>query len=91
VINREIRDLNPAIELLDTLYERLTEGERYDAFVDRPLREAVAAICEDLGLHPDWSRWTDDGFPEPTETKRFIWQSLWRPSNKNQLKRRRLQ
>ena len=91
MINREIRDLNPAIELLDTLYERLTEGERYDAFVDRPLREAVAAICEDLGLHPDWSRWTDDGFPEPTETKRFIWQSLWRPSNRKELERRRLQ
>jgi hypothetical protein len=82
VINREITDLNPAHEALDTLYERLTEGERYDAFVHRPLKEAVAAICDDLGLHPDWSRWTADGWPaqsDPSDKPRYSWEFFWAP------------
>ena len=65
VINREITDIYPAQEILDTLYERLTEGERYDAFVHAPLRVAVAAICEDLGLHPDWTDWVGDDWTPP--------------------------
>ncbi len=81
VINHEVTDIYPANDVLDALYERLTEGERYDAFVHRPLREAVEAICEDLGLHPDWSRWTDDGFPpqDPLEPH-YRWQGLWAPT-----------
>jgi len=79
VVNREIDDIDPAMDMLDVLYERLTEGERYDAFVHRPLREAVAAICDDLGLHPDWSRWTGDGWPDPGPGPRKQWQSCWAP------------
>jgi hypothetical protein len=90
VINREITDIYPAHEVLDALYERLTEGERYDAFVHRPLKEAVAAICDDLGLSPDWSRWTDDGWPPPGEGPRYEWQSLWGP-NRERIRKRRLQ
>ncbi|HWF01430.1 MAG TPA: hypothetical protein VG248_16640 [Caulobacteraceae bacterium] len=81
VINREVTDIYPAQETLDLLYERLIEGERYDAFVHRPLKEAVAAICDDLGLHPDWSRWTDDGFPpRPTGESGYDWQDCWGPT-----------
>jgi len=40
----------------DKTFYRLLKG---------PLRDAVAAICADLGLKPDWSQWTDDGFPPP--------------------------
>jgi hypothetical protein len=80
-INREVTDIYPAQETLDVLYERLIEGERYDAFVHRPLREAVQAICDDLGLNPDWSRWTDDGFPpRPQGERGYVWQDCWGPT-----------
>jgi hypothetical protein len=79
-INREITEVIPAHEALDALYERLFEGERYDAFVHRPLKEAVQGICEDLGLSPDWSRWTDEGFPPRAEGERgYLWQMVWAP------------
>jgi hypothetical protein len=29
------------------------------------LKDAIAAICKDLGLKPDWSLWTAEGFPPP--------------------------
>ncbi|HEY5105462.1 MAG TPA: hypothetical protein VII73_01685, partial [Caulobacteraceae bacterium] len=80
VVNREVTDVDAADDVLDALYERLTEGERYDAFVHRPLKEAVAAICDDLGLTPDWSRWTGDGWPPPGNGPHYQWQSLWAPS-----------
>jgi hypothetical protein len=79
VIDNEITEIIPAHEMMNDLYERLMEGERYDAFINRPLRESVEAICEDLGLHPDWSRWTDDGWPPPPEGPRRIWSVLWAP------------
>jgi hypothetical protein len=76
-INHEITDIYPAQEILDDLHERLVESDRYDAFLYRPLRESVEAICADLGLTPDWSRWTDDGFPPETRTTRYDWPDLW--------------
>jgi hypothetical protein len=78
-INAEVTDIYPAQETLAALYERLAEGERYDAFVHRPLKESVAAICEDLGLHPDWSRWTEEGFTPSPDARRYQWQMFWRP------------
>jgi hypothetical protein len=79
-INAEVGDVHKAHEVLDELHERLAEGDRYDAFVFRPVREAVEAIREDLGLNPDWSRWTDEGWPPPpSDAPRFVWQSCWAP------------
>lgn len=80
VMNHEIEDLYQSQELLDSLHERLTEGERYDSVLYRPLRESVEAICKDLGLAPDWSRWTEDGFPPDTRNPRHNWASMWRPN-----------
>jgi hypothetical protein len=77
-INHEITDILPAQEILDDLHERFVESDRYDAFLYRPLRESVEAICKDLGLSPDWSRWTDDGFPPDTRASRYDWKSCWR-------------
>ena len=47
--------------VLDRLRENLVERENYDSLLYRHWREAVVAICADLGLDPDWSRWTDEG------------------------------
>jgi hypothetical protein len=90
-INHEtaITDLLPSHEVLDNLHERLTEGERYDSLLFRPLRESVEAICKDLELTPDWSRWTEDGFPPDTRNPRRDWPSMWRP-NPERAERRRL-
>jgi len=83
VVNREIKDPEPAYEILDALHERLTEGERYDAFIHRPLKQAVAAVCNDLGLHPDWSRWTGDGWPPPpVGVPRRFWDETWQSSRR---------
>ena len=90
-MNREISDLREAQKTLDALYERLTEGEAYDTFVGRPLKDAVEAICEDLGLHPDWTHWTDDGWSPTAERTRYRWQDIWGPTTRSFSKRRRLQ
>jgi hypothetical protein len=78
-INAEITDIYPAQEALSALYERLAESDRYDAFIHRPVKESVAAICEDLGLHPDWSRWTDEGFTPKPDGPKYQWQLFWGP------------
>ncbi len=79
-ITAEVSDVHKAHEALDDLHEGLAEGERYDPFVFRPVREAVAAICEDLGLNPDWSRWAGEGWlPPPPDAPRRRWQSGWAP------------
>ena len=63
-INQEVRDIYRAQEVLDRLHDSLFEREDYEAFLNRPFRECVAAICADLGLSPDWSQWSDEtGFP----------------------------
>jgi hypothetical protein len=49
-----------AAVLKDRAFYRLLKG---------PLKDAVAAICADLGLKPDWSLWTEDGFPRPGARK----------------------
>jgi hypothetical protein len=89
VINSEITDVYKAHEVLDDLHDRLWEGERYDDFVFRPIREAVAAICDDLGLNPDWSRWTDDGWTPRTSGPNYVWHRMWAPGASRPEKRRR--
>jgi hypothetical protein len=65
-------------DLLDALEERLTDDVAYIGLEDEPLREVVERLCADLGLEPDWSRWTDDGWPEqPSEV--FKIRRPWSP------------
>jgi len=47
--------------------------------VEGPLKDAVAAICAELGLKPDWSLWTKDGFPPPPGGKEEDWIDFFMP------------
>jgi hypothetical protein len=44
---------------------RSRERDRFYRLLNGPLKDAVAAICADFGLKPDWSQWTENGFPPP--------------------------
>jgi hypothetical protein len=64
-IDLEMPDGEAAEHALDRLRENLIEREIYDDLLALPFRDCVAAICADLGLDPDWSRWADEtGFAE---------------------------
>jgi len=45
--------------------ERQSQEDKYQALLRGPLKDAIAAICKDLGIKPDWSLWTANGFPPP--------------------------
>jgi len=51
-------------DLLDG-FERPARQDKYEALLRGPLKDAIKAICKDLGLKPDWSLWTAKGFPPP--------------------------
>ncbi len=77
VANHDIHDLVEAQQTLEKLHERLKDTETYDTILYRPLKETVEAVCADLGLNPDWSRWTGDGWLPPTSG--HLWQTFWAP------------
>ncbi len=80
VIFSESESEGESSDLLDALAERLSDDVVYIDVEDQPLREAVERLCGDLGLKPDWSRWTDDGWPEPDEF--FKTREPWSPFNR---------
>jgi hypothetical protein len=59
--------------------ERFEDGPQFYKLLNGPLKDAIAAICADLGLKPDWSLWTDDGFPPPPEAGVETWDIFIRP------------
>jgi hypothetical protein len=59
--------------------EPLGESDRFHRLLNGPLKDAVAAICADLGLGPDWSLWTEDGFPPPPGGDVRVW-DIFRPA-----------
>jgi hypothetical protein len=52
------------------------ESDRFYRLLNGPLKDAVAAICADLGLKPDWSLWTEDGFPPPPGGDVRVWETF---------------
>jgi len=80
VIFSESESETESRDLLDALTERLSDDVAYIDIEDEPLREVVERLCGDLGLKPDWSRWTDDGWPEPDEF--FKTREPWSPFNR---------
>ena len=67
------------------LDERLQDDEAYDDVRGQPFREVVQRLCADIGLDPDWSDWTDEGWPEPDEF--FKTRATWSPFNRVSRKR----
>ena len=90
-IHAEFSEWDGAMGALDELHERLVEYERDDRFSSRPWRECVEAICADLGLEPDWSRWSDEtGFAGPAGKPDVKWHMLWKyDAKRSELRRRR--
>jgi len=54
------------------LKERLEEDEVFEERARWPIGEAIALICQDLGLDPDWRRWETRGWAmkEAAENRR---------------------
>ena len=89
-IHAEFDAFDGAMGALDELHERLVDYERQDSFAARSWRDCVEAICADLGLEPDWSRWTDEtGFVGPVGKPDVKWTMLWRYDPKRAELRRR--
>jgi hypothetical protein len=66
-IVREVESESERGERYAAMVERLDFDDAYDDVRDRPLREVVEQLCGDLGLAPDWSGWTDEGWPEAVD------------------------
>jgi hypothetical protein len=71
VADREIGDPEEFDLFGEALDARLRWDEAYADLDDLPLRDIVEHLCADLELHPDWSLWTGDGWPEKPP--------FWRP------------
>jgi hypothetical protein len=72
------------------LVERLELDAAYEDVTDRPLRQVVEQLCSDLCLTPDWSGWTEEGWPRPPPVgphARSYASPFHRPSPKPLLKR----
>jgi len=84
-IQREAESESDCCDLLKALDERLEDDIAYVNVDSGPLREWVEKLCGDLGLSPDWSGWTDEGWPEPPHVffaRRSPWSPFNRPSRK---------
>ena len=82
MIGREALTESDYCELMEALNERLDEDEAYFGMADRPLRETVERLCDDLGLSPDWSLWTGDDWNDAGPPKRPDWSVFNTPSRK---------
>jgi hypothetical protein len=89
-IEVEFGAFDGAMEALDELHERLTDRETQETIVSRSWRDSVEAICADLGLPLDWSRWSDEtGFAGEPGKPRVKWNMLWTYDPKRSEQRRR--
>jgi hypothetical protein len=61
------------------LNQDLREDAEFYRLLNGPLKDAVAAICADLGLAPDWSLWTETGFPSPPGGEEDDWIAFFVP------------
>jgi hypothetical protein len=59
--------------------EPLSDDDHLQALLKRSLKTAIAAICADLGLKPDWQLWTQNGFPPPPGGGAEDWAAFFCP------------
>jgi len=59
--------------------ERPSRQDKYEALLRGPLKDAIAAICKELGIKPDWSLWTAKGFPVPSGGGAEDWVAFFAP------------
>jgi hypothetical protein len=79
-IAAEVADDSLAREMRAGLRERLSERDLFGPLMFRPLREVVARICADIGLAPDWSQWTGEGWSaDYTPPRGPDWPLPWKP------------
>lgn len=83
-IDREVETEEAYCELNDALEQRLDWDEAYMSSQQRPLRETVERLCHDLGLSPDWSCWTGEGWSWTAEEPPFRppWSPFIQPSRR---------
>ena len=89
-IGRETETERDYDERIAAMYERLESDAAYDELTDRPFREVVQQLCKELCLDPDWSDWTDEGWPRPATVgagARRLFSPFHRPSPRPLLKR----
>jgi len=58
---------------------RQRQEDKYQDLLKGPLKDAVAAICKELGLKPDWRLWTENGFPPPAGGGTEDWVDFFAP------------
>jgi len=68
-----------AENLMGEFNKDLREDPQFYRLLNGPLKDAIAAICADLGLKPDWSLWTEDGFPSPPGGTEEDWIAFFAP------------
>jgi hypothetical protein len=88
-IIREAETEKEYFERSAAMDERLEEDEAYDDVRGQPFREVVQWLCTEIGLEPDWSDWTDEGWPEPPKCgpqARPPWSPFHEPSPRPILK-----
>jgi hypothetical protein len=88
-IFRESETEKECFERFAALDERLQDDEAYEDVRDQPFREVVERLCTEIGLTPDWSDWTDEGWPGPPKCgprARPSWSPFHEPSPKPILK-----
>ena len=83
VVDIEARSDREYHGLMEAMFERLDNDDVYAELEDRPLRETVERLCHDLGMSPDWSRWSGDGWiAHDGPPKRLPWSDFNTPSRK---------
>ena len=60
----EGRDRDLALDMLNGLRERLHNDQAYGGHLNGRYGVAIAKVCQDLGIKPDWERWRREDWPD---------------------------
>jgi hypothetical protein len=81
-VEAEIEDGEARFDCMWALEERLDHDEAYSDLESLTFTEAVQRLCVDLDLSPDWSRWTEEGWPREPGQVRPPGSEFCKPSRK---------